>query len=508
MTTVQPAPGQPIISEHVLSQPAGGLAGRIAVVTGTAHGIGAAIADGAARPTGPPCTGVDKDDADLTDAAAVRGFFAARRRRRHPGQQRRRGRAARSASRSRRSPTQDWHAVVDANLTSAFLCTRAVVPGMKERRWGRIVNISSAAGADRQQDRDPGLRQRQGGPDRLHPADGARARPVRHHGQLHRARLHPVQPDHRAAVGELRRRTASASWWRASRCGGSASPRTSPTACSSSPRSGRAGSPARSSPSTAAVPSCDAADAGLAFDAGDDDYMRELAEFVAVPSVSRDADAGDHAGRRAAGWPASSPSPAAGSSRPPATRWSAASGSAPPARRPSWSTATTTCSPPATWPSGSTPPFELAVDGDVVRGRGVTDDKGPVYIVLKTAQAFLAQEGGLPLNVKFLFEGEEEIGSPHLPGYVAEPRRRAGRRPGHLRRRGDVAARASRRCRWPPRAWSRWTSWSRAPAPTCTRAGTAAPSPTRCTRWPRSWPACTTPTARSPCPASTTASRR
>jgi 3-oxoacyl-[acyl-carrier protein] reductase len=40
----------------------------------------------------------------------------------------------------------DWHAVVDANLTSAFLCTKAVVPAMKARGWGRIVNISSAAG--------------------------------------------------------------------------------------------------------------------------------------------------------------------------------------------------------------------------------------------------------------------------------------------------------------------------------------------------------------------------
>ncbi len=65
-----------------------------------------------------------------------------------------------------------------------------------------------------------------------------------------------------------------------------------------------------------------------------------------------------------------------------------------------------------------TPPFELTVDGDVIRGRGATDDKGPVYIVLKTAQAFMAQEGGLPLNVKFLFEGEEEIGSPQLPAFV------------------------------------------------------------------------------------------
>ena len=66
-----------------------------------------------------------------------------------------------------------------------------------------------------------------------------------------------------------------------------------------------------------------------------------------------------------------------------------------------------------------TPPFQLAVDGGIMRGRGASDDKGPVYLVVKTAQAFIAQEGGLPLNVKFLFEGEEEIGSPHLPDYVA-----------------------------------------------------------------------------------------
>jgi acetylornithine deacetylase/succinyl-diaminopimelate desuccinylase-like protein len=70
----------------------------------------------------------------------------------------------------------------------------------------------------------------------------------------------------------------------------------------------------------------------------------------------------------------------------------------------------------------STPPFEMvtdgSVDGGVVRGRGVSDDKGPVLLVLKMAQAMVDQRGGLPLNVKFLFEGEEEIGSPHLPEYL------------------------------------------------------------------------------------------
>jgi 3-oxoacyl-[acyl-carrier protein] reductase len=41
---------------------------------------------------------------------------------------------------------EDWRAVVDANLTSTFVCTRAVAPGMKEAGYGRIVNISSGAG--------------------------------------------------------------------------------------------------------------------------------------------------------------------------------------------------------------------------------------------------------------------------------------------------------------------------------------------------------------------------
>ena len=66
------------------------------------------------------------------------------------------------------------------------------------------------------------------------------------------------------------------------------------------------------------------------------------------------------------------------------------------------------------------PPFELTVDGDVLRGRGVSDDKGPVYLVATLLRTLLEREGRLPLNVKLLIEGEEEIGSPHLPGYLAD----------------------------------------------------------------------------------------
>lgn len=40
----------------------------------------------------------------------------------------------------------EWDFVVDVNLKGAFLCSQAVIPGMRERQWGRIVNLSSTAG--------------------------------------------------------------------------------------------------------------------------------------------------------------------------------------------------------------------------------------------------------------------------------------------------------------------------------------------------------------------------
>lgn len=72
----------------------------------------------------------------------------------------------------------------------------------------------------------------------------------------------------------------------------------------------------------------------------------------------------------------------------------------------------------------ATPPFDLVADvragEEVLLGRGISDDKGPVLLVVRLAEALLAQVGALPLTVKFLIEGEEEIGSPHLAAYVAE----------------------------------------------------------------------------------------
>jgi len=65
------------------------------------------------------------------------------------------------------------------------------------------------------------------------------------------------------------------------------------------------------------------------------------------------------------------------------------------------------------------PPFEPYCDGDRIYARGASDDKGPLMVVITALEALLATRGALPLNVKVLFEGQEEIGSPQLPAFVA-----------------------------------------------------------------------------------------
>lgn len=154
----------------------------------------------------------------------------------------------------------------------------------------------------------------------------------------------------------------------------------------------------------------------LCFD-DDERWVRELREYVAIPSVSRDADRATM--DAAAAWLCArldwaSPRVVETGGHPAVVaEWLGAPG------------APTVLvyghfdvQPTGDLDEWITPPFELAVEDGLLRGRGVTDDKGPVYIALEVARQFLAQEGALPLNVRFLLEGEEEIGSPHLPDYV------------------------------------------------------------------------------------------
>jgi acetylornithine deacetylase/succinyl-diaminopimelate desuccinylase-like protein len=66
------------------------------------------------------------------------------------------------------------------------------------------------------------------------------------------------------------------------------------------------------------------------------------------------------------------------------------------------------------------PPFEPTVEGDKLVARGATDDKGQSYAHLKGVAAMLAERGSLPVNVKFLVEGEEEAGGQAIEEYVRQ----------------------------------------------------------------------------------------
>src|SRR5438270_11243180 len=64
------------------------------------------------------------------------------------------------------------------------------------------------------------------------------------------------------------------------------------------------------------------------------------------------------------------------------------------------------------------PPFEPEIRGDNIYARGACDDKGQVYIQIKAVEGLLKTTGKLPVNVKFLLEGEEETGGEHIEAYV------------------------------------------------------------------------------------------
>ncbi len=66
------------------------------------------------------------------------------------------------------------------------------------------------------------------------------------------------------------------------------------------------------------------------------------------------------------------------------------------------------------------PPFEPTVIGDEIIARGATDDKGQSFAHLKAVAAVLAERGSLPINVKFIIEGEEESGGEAIDRFVTE----------------------------------------------------------------------------------------
>src|SRR3954451_9512279 len=74
--------------------------------------------------------------------------------------------------------------------------------------------------------------------------------------------------------------------------------------------------------------------------------------------------------------------------------------------------------PPDPLDEWKSPPFEPEVRGDNIYARGAADDKGLTLILIKAVERVMQRDGRLPVNIRFLIEGEEESGGEHIEAFV------------------------------------------------------------------------------------------
>jgi acetylornithine deacetylase/succinyl-diaminopimelate desuccinylase-like protein len=158
-------------------------------------------------------------------------------------------------------------------------------------------------------------------------------------------------------------------------------------------------------------------------DAHRDRYLKELMEFLAIPSVSTDSGHADDV-RRCADWLADHMGavglkniqtfPTEGH---PVVygEWMGAPGKPTVLLYGHYDV-----QPPEPLELWTSPPFDATVRNGNLYARGAADDKGQIFIHLKSIEAYLRNMGSLPVNIKLLIEGEEEIGSAHLEDFMKE----------------------------------------------------------------------------------------
>jgi NAD(P)-dependent dehydrogenase (short-subunit alcohol dehydrogenase family) len=131
------------------------LAGRVALVTGGGRGIGAAVARAlatagahvmAAARHPVPLDGVATERCDVTQPGDVTALVRATTERLGPIDILVNNAGSASSAPVAKITLDEWHRLFAVNATGTLLCTQAVLPGMRERRRGRIVNIASIAG--------------------------------------------------------------------------------------------------------------------------------------------------------------------------------------------------------------------------------------------------------------------------------------------------------------------------------------------------------------------------
>src|SRR5262249_45143673 len=158
----------------------------------------------------------------------------------------------------------------------------------------------------------------------------------------------------------------------------------------------------------------------------DETWFDELSELIAIPSVSADAAHPDDV-KRAGEWVCDFIRTKCGGSAEltPFGDKQLALGEIPASRDPD-NAPTVLCyghfdvQPPAPLDLWESDPFTLAIRDEWAYARGVTDDKGQVYILLKAAQR-LVESKALPVNLRFACDGEEEIGGHTLRDHLRLP---------------------------------------------------------------------------------------